>query len=96
MLFERFEVLGSLAHFEGNSKSETHKTLASPDRQSRVWVPVGRSGWHEGTAAKLISELQSESEKANLLKAGFAKGDAEFMDLFITNFRRIASYMSWM
>ena len=33
--------------------------------------------------------------KSLLLKAVFANGDAEFLDLFILNFRRIASRIRW-
>jgi len=33
--------------------------------------------------------------KAVLTQAGFAKGDPEFIDIFIQNFRRIAGRMRW-
>lgn len=58
-------------------------------------MPVGRVGWHERNGDKLISEIEAEPMKTTLLKAGFAKGDAEFLDLSIQNFRRIASRMRW-
>ena len=96
LLFERFEMLGSLAHFEGNEKSAVRTNLEASAQQGRVWTPTGRSGWHESTASKLISEFQGEPTKGKLLEAGFAKGDAELLALFIENFKRIASRMSWM
>jgi hypothetical protein len=95
MLFERFEMLGSLAHFEKNEKPSVNEKLSMPGEQNSAWTPTGRSGWHESIATKIITEFQSNSMKARLLEAGFAKGDAGFLDLFIRNFHRIASRMSW-
>jgi hypothetical protein len=37
---------------------------------------------------------RTESRKSEPLEAGFAKGDAEFLDLFIQNFRGMAN-MRW-
>ena len=44
-------------------------------------------------ADKLLSDMQAEPMKSALLTAGFAKGDAEFLDLFVRNFKRIAARM---
>ena len=52
-------------------------------------MPGGRALWH--SADKLLSEIQAEPIKTALLKAGFAKGDPEFLDLCVKNFKRIAA-----
>ena len=93
LTFECFEMLGSLAHLERNDKADVQQELAKNPQQSWAWMPVGRAGWHSGNAEKLVAELQSERMKASMLQAGFAKGDPEFIDLFIQNFTRIARRM---
>lgn len=93
LVFERFEILGSLAHFERNGKADAQQELAT--QQGRVWMPVGRAGWDSSNADRIIAELESERMKVELLQAGFAKGDSELIGLFVRNFKRIASRMQW-
>lgn len=95
LLFERFEVLGSLAHLERHTKADIQQALAGNPQQAWAWMPVGRVGWHGRNADKLVTELQAEPTKAGLLEAGFAKGDSEFLDVFIQNFSRIGGRMRW-
>src|SRR5690606_30271604 len=95
LMFERFEMLGSLAHLERYAKADVQQELAGEPRNGWAWMPVGRVGWHERNADKLVAELQANVMKTALIKAGFAKGDPEFIDLFIQNFRRIAGRMRW-
>jgi hypothetical protein len=95
LLFERYELLGSLAYLERYDKGDVQTQLAAQTQYPAVRMPVGRAGWHERNANKLLSEIQSEPMKAALLKAGFAKGDPEFLDLFIQNFKLIAGRMRW-
>jgi hypothetical protein len=95
LMFERFELLASLAHLEGNEKAAFQQELAGEARTGWLWMPVGRAGWHSSNANKLIREIQAEPMKAALIQAGFARGDPEFIDLFIQNFQRIAGRMQW-
>ncbi len=94
-LFERYELLGSLAYLEKYSKDDVRETLAQNPMQGFAWMPVGRIGWHSETREKLIAEFQSERFRAPIIKSGFAHGDPEFLDLFIENFGRAASKMRW-
>ena len=93
LVFERFEVLASLAHLERNTKADLQTELT---RSGGTFMPMGRSGWQELTANKLIADVQSASMKAALVQAGFGHGDAEFIDLFIQNFGWFATRMRWM
>ncbi len=93
--FERFEMLGSLAHLERNDKKTVQQELAGDPHNGWASMPVGRAGWHGSSANKLIAEIQSESMKSALIQAGFAKGDPEFIDLFVQNFLRLAGRMQW-
>ncbi|WP_370195895.1 MULTISPECIES: SIR2 family protein [Aurantimonas] len=95
LILERFELLGSLAHLERNDKAAVQQELAGEPRNGWAWMPVGRVGWHVANADRLISEIQAEPTRNLLVQAGFAKGDPEFMDLFIQNFWRVARRMRW-
>lgn len=95
LMFERYELLGSLAHLERNQKSDVQAELAVQARQAWTWMPVGRVGWHESNARKLLSEVDGDPMKTTLLNAGFAKGDPEFFDFFQENLKRIAGRMRW-
>jgi hypothetical protein len=95
LIFETFEMLASLAHLERNDKPALQQQLGSDARDGRVFMPVGRAGWHSSNAEKLVAEIGGASMKTALTQAGFAKGDSEIVDLFIQNFRRIAGRMSW-
>ncbi|EAS50666.1 conserved hypothetical protein, possible SIR2 superfamily [Aurantimonas manganoxydans SI85-9A1] len=95
LILERFELLGSLAHLEQYDKAVVQQELAGEPRNGWAWMPVGRAGWHEANADRLVSEIQTGLTRNLLVQAGFAKGDPEFMDLFIQNFRRVARRMRW-
>jgi len=76
LLYERFEVLGSLAFFEIEDKVILQQSLTSNSQNGWAWMPVGRSGWHSSNASRLLSEFQTEPLKSSLLEAGFARNDA--------------------
>lgn len=95
LMFERFEMLGSLAHLEQSAKANIQQELANNPQNGWTWMPVGRAGWHSGNADKLIAEMQVNPTRAAIIEAGFAQRDPEFIDLFIQNFRRIAGRMRW-
>jgi hypothetical protein len=86
LMFERFELLGALAHLEQNKPSEIQAEL---DAGNVVWIPIGRLGWHSQNQRKLLAEMRSEPVKAALAKAGFAQRNPAFVDLFISAFERM-------
>lgn len=92
LLFERFELMGSLAAFHKNDEAELEKSAASAAtrRDALVWMPVGRSA----VARTLLQELEDQSRITALLEAGFAKGSERFLKLFIANFKLCAEHMS--
>lgn len=93
LVFERFELLGSLAHLERCEKADLQQELTGDPQRAWARMPVGRAGWHGSNAEKLVAELRTDPMKAALTEAGFAKGDPEFIELFVRNFRRIAARM---
>jgi SIR2-like domain len=91
LMFERFELLGSLAHLEQQKPTEVQAEL---DAGNVAWVPCGRLGWHSQNRKKLLAEIRSEPVKAALTKAGFAQRNPAFVGLFISNFERMIGRLS--
>jgi hypothetical protein len=95
LLFDRFEMLGSLAHLESMPESDFDLTLTQQGRSDPVRMPVGRIGWATANRRRLLQELEASSTKNALLTAGFANGSERFLELFNINLKRVANYMSW-
>lgn len=95
LLFERYEMLGSLAYLEQQTTAGIEQELAGTQPRGFAWMPVGRVGWHSNNADKLVAELQEEPMRSSLTEANFGKGDPGFIDLFIRNFQHMASKMRW-
>lgn len=97
LLFERFELMGSLAAFHENDEAMLEEALAASTVRNNVlaWMPVGRSCWHSAGARALLQELEDESRIAELLKAGYAKRSRRFLQLFVENFKLHSRRMSW-
>lgn len=97
LLFERFELMGSLAAFHENDEAQLEKAIEASAARNDVlaWMPVGRAGWHSSGARTLLQELEDESRIVELLKAGYAKGSRRFLQLFVENFKLYARRMGW-
>jgi hypothetical protein len=97
LLFDRFEMMGSLAAFHENDEAQLEKAVEASAIRNDVlaWMPVGRAGWHSAGARTLLQELEDDSRITELLKAGFAKGSRRFLQLFSENFKLYARRMGW-
>jgi hypothetical protein len=93
-MFEMSEVLGSLTHLEDTSKQDIQEALKNPQDFARV--PVGRASWHTANADKILAEIQKDPMRSELIKAGFAKGDGDYLDVMVANFQRVARRMRFM
>jgi hypothetical protein len=94
IVFDRFEMLGALAYLGNSDKASVQKSLAEQSGHNFAWMPLGRACWN-GNLGKLTTELKDPAQKTLLTKAGFGRGDPEFIDLFIPNFERLAGAISW-
>ena len=94
-LYETWEIIGSLTHLDRNDKANIDHHLASEHRDSWIWCPMGRSGWHSGMRERILQEISSDPTRQELLDVGFAKGEAEFLQSAIGNYQRLAAKMSW-
>jgi hypothetical protein len=95
-VFDRYEMLGSLAAFEYHDEAdlENAKNDGKSSNQPLGWMPVGRFGWRSDTRRVLLAELANESSIRFLLGAGFGKNSRKFLQLFVSNVEWYADWMS--
>jgi hypothetical protein len=95
LVFERFELLGAVAHSERYTKEQLSQALSGDPRRASAWMPVGRLGWHTAHRDKLVPELQADPMRGKLINAKFARSDPEFLELSLNIFMRMAQRISW-
>jgi SIR2-like domain len=93
LLFERFEMLSSVTHIERTEKDVIKAEHGQFLPKGFIFMPVGRSAWHSMFRQRLMAEFRSETMLSDLLAAGFARGDAEHLELALVNYERIAGKM---
>jgi len=64
--------------------------MSENSERGYTWMPVGRSGWDSQTCHQIIRHIQSDEFKQNLLEVGFGKGQSDFFEAAIDNFKRSA------
>lgn len=91
LLFERFEIMGSLAAFHEYSEAQllAASQTTNAHQKEPVLIPFGRSIWNTSVSNILLKELEDPTKNTGLLNAGFAKGSATFLKLFIENFNQL-------
>ena len=92
-LYETWEIMGSLAYSECYELEHIQAELSKRNTSGFVFMPVGRSGWHDQTRQRILERLQNDDLKQSLLEAGFGKGQWEFLEAAINNIQRIAGRM---
>ncbi|HVI33179.1 SIR2 family protein [Phenylobacterium sp.] len=98
LLYERFEVLGALAHFEQHDLKELEGQIgtAAMTNNNWVWTPVGRVSWDRNRLVKLREELEPGAGQQALLAAGFGRNNSRYLDLFVKNLDWISSRRMFM
>ncbi|WCA61655.1 hypothetical protein G6M16_021270 [Agrobacterium tumefaciens] len=91
MLYETWEVLAAIAYHERMSKEGLEETLNLGPQQGYTYFPAGRSAWHSETRQSIITEIQTEPTKAQLLEAKFAGGSEDFLAAIMSNYTRLAA-----
>jgi hypothetical protein len=94
LLYERFEMLCSLAQLESTSSEEIAQSKNVPHRNF-VWTPLGRVAWHTKNLKRLADELRSDGFRKSILAAGFAEGRGEVLEIQLENLERMAARMAW-
>lgn len=96
LLFDRFEIIASLAHFERYTLAEVQEAKAHQrGRQQFEFALAGRFGWRRSSYSTVAQEFQSDAVRPKLLDAGFAHGAPDFLALFVENLAFVVSRISW-
>lgn len=95
LLFDRFEILASLAYFE--QETLVNLQQAKSKRQGEQFAPtlMGRFVRRGSSHETVIQELQSDAMKLKLLDAGFARGSPDILALFVENLAFLVSRAFW-
>ena len=96
-LYETWEIIGSLTYCERYGLADLQAAMSGSGAQNtqHIFMPIGRSGWHREIRERILDLIQNGDLKRDLLEAGFAKGQKEFLDATIGIFRIVAGRMEW-
>jgi hypothetical protein len=85
-LFEHFELLATLAYITlASDKAGLQAALGGAGRDF-VWTPIGRAAWHSSIRGPIIESWKTDLQP-ELLKAGFARGNKDYLLLAIQSIR---------
>ena len=94
LLFERFELMASLANgTHGNTKETLKEVLSAQNQYNYARIPLGRTGWNSQNQRVLFTELKKPEIERSLLDAGFANGDKELLEMLAQSLSRLAGRM---
>lgn len=92
-LFEHFELLATLASISlANEKVDLQ--AAAAQRSSFVWCPIGRAAWDGNVRRPIIESWKGDLQQV-LLKAGFARGDEDYLLPAIQSIDRMCQRFRW-
>jgi hypothetical protein len=90
-LFDRFELMGSLADFDKHDESALKRELEHATATSSIQylfkIPIGRVDHDASSACGLLQELEDKAFTSKLLQAGYAKGNERILRLFVKHFK---------
>lgn len=95
VLYETWEIVGSLAFCERFRLDELMAATSSTGIQERVWMPIGRSAWHTQTRRQIFEYIKSDDVRQALLDAGFGRGDPMFLNHSMSCFERVTRLMPY-
>ena len=87
--------MGSLAYSERYTLEQLQAAIAPGNDPGFLFMPVGRSAWHEQTRVRILERIQDVDQNQTLLEAGFCKGQQDFLEAAISDFLRISGRMGW-
>jgi hypothetical protein len=93
-LFEHFELLATLAHITLSSDKATLQAAIQSQNRDFVWCPIGRAAWDGSVSRPILTTWKGDLQPL-ILKAGFARGDADYLQSAIESIGRLASRISW-
>ena len=97
LTFEWLELLvGILTTVQRAEKDHLALVLGRRDGERNfLGSAIGRVAWHSENQERLLNRMTRDPTASQLLSAGFAAGDREFLDLLDRNFRSVIAYQHW-
>jgi hypothetical protein len=82
LLFEEFELLGTLATFAAEAKdiSALDVMIADSSGERWIWAPVGRIAFHTARRNAILSRWGTPDIQSSIIAAGFSKKDVGFFN----------------
>ena len=93
-LYETWEIAGCLVYAEKYAESELSDSVAG-NLKWGTWVPFGRSAWHTRTRERILDRLGGSELNANLLDAGFCRGDKAVFHNAVKAYLQICHRVEW-
>jgi len=86
--------LGSLAFItNSNSKETLQAAVSGPSGSNFVWAPIGRVSWDEQTRRGILDKWKHQQTTEELMRAGFAPADGEYLELALKSLDNLAGRM---
>jgi len=92
-LFEHFELLATLAYITLASDRASLQAAVEGAGRGFVSTPIGRAAWHSSIRGPIIESWKTDLQP-QLLKAGFARGDKDYLPLAIQSILALSG-LSW-
>ena len=90
-LFEKFEILASLAYLDFAEKADIESALRGTQPRNWLWTPVRAQRCQGSMRNRLMKEIQTERMTKALIDAGFGRGRKDHFALALENFSRLAA-----
>lgn len=90
------EGVTAIRYLESAEKTQLQEVVNQPVHgRNYLWAPVGRAGWARQYHEKISARFEDQEFVATLAKAGFGRGDPEFIKLAIENHKRLLANLHW-
>ncbi|PTW38811.1 SIR2 family protein [Rhodovulum kholense] len=90
------EGLTAIRHLEATEKACLQEALSQLEHvRNYLWAPVGRGGWSYRYHENISKRFDDDEFVTVLAKAGFGRGDTEFIKLAIESYKRLLANLHW-
>lgn len=90
------EVLTAIRHLEAAEKDQLKEAMSKPEHgRNFLWSPVGRGGWAYEYHENIFKRFDDDEFITVLAKAGFGRGDPDFIKLAIESHKRLLANLHW-
>lgn len=89
------ETLIAVRYLESSGISELREAMSHESGDNFIWVPVRRAGWDREFRRAILPKFENGEFVETLARAGFGRGDPDYLALAIENHSRVARRLHW-